>query len=466
MSCLRLGSKRRSRRRSKGPGLQLSWPKSNDSKRARVAKLHTHPTPYNAGRVPTITDSRMVHVSQADVETHYHLASPSLDGPPLSVTWSCGPIGLAVEDRDMWQYFLSTASLSLPIFPHDPAHLGRVLAQVALIGDTNSAKAAQLALLAFAWMHLHNNTYSQAVELKIAALEALKDGSKDEISTVEAFQHVAAGMLLCSFEIYHSSCTSGDWICYLGGVKEIIKTNYLDNPSRRHGELEILLDWVHYFGILGRFSRIYWQDETAEEKSPIRLCEEAFPSDYSATESTQITELFGEVCNAVDARPPPTASAETLDDYRNFLKILDWRIKKIQVEAVPGDRREVALTTEVYKLGMLVYLNRATEDELHQAPRIQQQIDEAFALLSRMASCPRQFPVFIIGCEARTDVQRATVLDLIARTERSAASRSFSYTRVLMEAIWAQDDLSNGEISYRAKISRVFRRGANLPMFV
>ncbi|KAI1771736.1 fungal-specific transcription factor domain-containing protein [Hypoxylon cercidicola] len=448
-------------RQSKGPGLRLSWPNANDSRRAVVSKSQPPPSKYRDGN-GRISDPRIVLVSQGDLETHYQLASSARNGPTLHVPLAWNPLQSEFGDQDLFQYFQSTASQSLAIFPHDPANLGSVLVRIALTNsDTNSANAVQRALLALASIHRHN-VYSQAVELKISALKALAAASKDDIGTEEAIQHVAAGMLLCSFEIHQTSCTSGHWICYLDGAKEVIKTFCLDDPAHQHGELSILLDWVYYHDVLARFTQIYWHKGTVVDTSS-RIGAEVFHPGPSAMETT---ELLAKVCDAVSARPPPTASVEILDDYRGFLKILDWRIRNLPVAATADDGADTALTKEVYKLAMLVYLNRATNNVLNQAPRTQQQIDQAFTMLSQMGSCPRQFPAFIIGCEARTDMQRATVLDLMARTERTGASRSFNYVRVLMEAIWAQDDLANGDINYGDKISSVFKRCSNLPTFV
>ena len=40
------------------------------------------------------------------------------------------------------------------------------------------------------------------MESKIAALEALKVTAASEFGSLEAIQHIATGMLLCSFEVW------------------------------------------------------------------------------------------------------------------------------------------------------------------------------------------------------------------------------------------------------------------------
>jgi hypothetical protein len=93
-----------------------------------------------------------------------------------------------------------TASRSLATFGHKPIELANALVRVALASNTNSATAVLQSLLALSALHRYN-VNSQAVELKISAINALSAASRSDISTTEAIQHIAAGMLLCSFEV-------------------------------------------------------------------------------------------------------------------------------------------------------------------------------------------------------------------------------------------------------------------------
>lgn len=86
------------------------------------------------------------------------------------------------------------------MFGHDPAGLGSVLVRLALASDTAPATALLKSLLAFSALHRHG-VNSQAIELKISALKYLGAASNPNISTAEAMQHIATGMLLCSFEV-------------------------------------------------------------------------------------------------------------------------------------------------------------------------------------------------------------------------------------------------------------------------
>lgn len=73
--------------------------------------------------------------------------------------------------------------------------------RTALAKNTASATALFSSILALSSLHRHD-VHSQAVEYKIRAIEALAAASSNSaLDTIEAMQHVAAGMLLCSFEV-------------------------------------------------------------------------------------------------------------------------------------------------------------------------------------------------------------------------------------------------------------------------
>ncbi|QKX57685.1 uncharacterized protein TRUGW13939_04803 [Talaromyces rugulosus] len=125
---------------------------------------------------------------------------------------------------------------------------------MALANDSPSVAAVFQSLLALSSVH-RDGLQSQAADLQVATLRALVVAPKsDDIGSMEAAQLVAAGMLLCSFEIKHASCTSGQWITHMPGAKPMIRVCQLN----RHSEFSTLLDWVYYHDTLSRFSMVYW----------------------------------------------------------------------------------------------------------------------------------------------------------------------------------------------------------------
>ncbi|KAI8631726.1 fungal-specific transcription factor domain-containing protein [Xylariaceae sp. FL1651] len=440
------------KKKGQGHGLRLSWPNVNDSRRAVVGKS---PSYRGTGHMHT-SEGRFIHMSLWDIEMHNHLMNSEAKGhtlPILSIPLNWNPHKLEVKHQDLLQYFQRAASHALAVFGHDPTDLGNVLLRMALTNNTHSSTALLRSLLSFSSLHRHG-VQSQASELKISALGALAAAAQGgELGINESVQHVAAGMLLYSFEIHLACCTSSQWTCYLSGVKKVINATCLN--MTRHDDIAILLDWVYYNDIMARFSLRHWGGNGAEIPSiPPCIRSEA----YNVAPSTAaVLEQLSDICDYV---PVDSRSIKEQDDHKSFLKVLDWRIRSIHAAAA---------VDELYQLAALVYLDRISGAFLNQPLRTQQHIDKAFVILSQLGSCERQFPVFILGCEARTDSQRAIVLDLVSRTERNIASRSFIYVKLLIQAIWAQDDLvdlQNGELDYQSKLSSTMSRCAIPPSFV
>ena len=83
--------------------------------------------------------------------------------------------------------------------------MGEILIRVALTSDTPSSTAVLRSLLALSSLHRYG-IQSQALELKISSLKSLAIASKSTFGDKEVIQHVAAGMLLCSFEVNCPTC--------------------------------------------------------------------------------------------------------------------------------------------------------------------------------------------------------------------------------------------------------------------
>ncbi|KAK4038361.1 fungal-specific transcription factor domain-containing protein [Parachaetomium inaequale] len=456
---------------SQGPNLRLSWPHAGDRRRAVVGKS---PLPRAASREPH-AGTRIIQVSQRDMEMHYYLSHQAPKGnTPETISGPLLTPAIQAGEQDLIQYFQLAASRSLATFGRDPADLGDVVIRVALARNTASSTALFHALLALSLLHRHGDN-PQAVERKIAALEALTAASGRPIDATEAMQHVATNMLLCSLEIHKVSCSSGEWTCYLRSAKDIIQAAGLDELPH-DSDLVALLDWVYYHDVLARFSLRHWHRESSKLSpsstvasspsgvSPTTQSPRAEPS-KSASPPLALIQLLSEVCDAASGHPPSMTTAEQAE-HKSFLKILDWRIRSLELPAPADGDADASLVMELYRLAMLVYLSRASENLRNPSARTQQHIDKAFAMLARLGSCDRQFPVFVLGCEARSDDQRAVVLDLIARTEKGSASRSFNLVRLLLQASWAQDELGKGGMDYWDKLNCIVSCCKILPAFV
>src|SRR5687768_17565101 len=72
---------------------------------------------------------------------------------------------------------------------------------------------------------------------------------------------------------------------------------------------------------------------------------------------------------------------------------------------------------EAYRLAALIYLERVSGNLSGTSSKIDRWANSAFNLLENLGSLKHSFPIFIIGCEARTDEQRLVILDCIQRNQ-------------------------------------------------
>lgn len=187
-----------------------------------------------------------------------------------------------------------------------------------------------------------------------------------------------------------------------------------------------------------------------------------------------ILDHLSQICEKVPSDGTANTAFDSLEDYKGFLSVLDWRIRNIRtaIEYEPGEKMvstadTIMLPLQLYKLSLLIYLERISGNMLSPVIKISQHVEEAFAMLPRLSSCEYHFPVFFVGCEARTDEQRVMVLDLISRTEAKSSSRSYKYVVNVLQAIWAQDDLAGGgNMGYGEMLSSVITRCLVTPTFV
>ncbi|KAL2809056.1 hypothetical protein BJX63DRAFT_406951 [Aspergillus granulosus] len=439
----------RSNRVCKGYGMRLSWPKASDGRRAAVAGPPHH---RRAGR--QLLSSSLVNVSDFDIKLHYHLSSsfPS-DNASLSLTVPVPFTSIVVTDTDgqLFEYFESTASRSLAILGHDPVGLGRTLIRMALANTSPSSAAVRYSLLGLSSLHRHG-LQAHCFEFKISAIKALNEATHAEIGPAEALQHVAAGMLLCSFEIHKASCTSSQWRWFITGVKHVLNASAL-LPFRQDCVFCVLMDWVFYHETLGRFSVLHWRPAVQLEEHPrsaVCSCADNLPP----TPTNTLLRLFRLGCYSLATNRDLGPAIEPLRDVA----------RAIQHLPIPDDPDP---TFELFQLSILIYFNRITSSALEPQGTTQSRIQRGLAIFGTLHSCPRQFPLFIIGCEARTEEERRTILELIDRTQKSASSRSTFIVGELTNRVWVQDDLAGDEeLGYREKMDAIVSVCSLLPTFV
>ncbi|KAF4459654.1 Arginine metabolism regulation II [Fusarium albosuccineum] len=355
--------------------------------------------------------------------------------------------GLDPSEKELFQ-----ASLSLTTFGNDAVKIPQILIRMALSDNTPSATAIFMSMLALASFH-HDGLQSRVAHFKISALRALSASTKGEVGAAESIRHVAAGMLLCTLEIQQSSAESSHWLWYVCGSKKIIKTAHLDETAH-DDDFTTLIGWVQYYDVLARFSLRHWQPNlivpegstniTFEAFQPA-VCSEAQPANLVGP-SHDILYLLSEVCDTV---VPPSDPRYHEVGYREYLKVLEWRLRPIPIKR-PKDAAatDSHILVELYQLSTLIYLRRASVGISPERPQTVEWVHRGFSQLKDFETCAHPFPLLIFGCEAYTDEERASILELISRTEISTPFRNLGFVKAILQTIWVQNDLADGHLDY------------------
>ncbi|KAL4815438.1 fungal-specific transcription factor domain-containing protein [Aspergillus spinulosporus] len=361
-----------------------------------------------------------------------------------------------------------TASRALAVLGHDPMRISSILIPMALVDSSPSSTAVRQALLGLSSLHRYG-VQAQAFEFKISAIKSLKAASYANIGAAEALQHIAAGMLLCSFEIHKASCTSSQWHLFINGVRQVLDASSI-LPFKRDSVVSTMMDWVFYHHSMGRFSILHWRPPLHNEYCTPVICRSVrLPSFRCPNRSIRLS-----LYQVAQLTPSPTNTLLILFNLgyqilaakpesvpAGILQTLGWELQNFPLPDTPDP------TFELFHLSILVYFNRVTACALEPRSTTQTRIQRALTIFATLDSCPRQFPLFIIGCEARTDEERCIILELIDRTEKTASSRSVVILRALIKAVWVQDDLAGDrELDYREKMTAIISVCSLMPMLV
>ncbi|EWG51666.1 hypothetical protein FVEG_10573 [Fusarium verticillioides 7600] len=466
----------KSGRHCKGYGMQLSWPRRNDTRRAIVG-----PRPRLKGRLSehrlvntTVTDIRLHDVVSASDKTYgvHMLGLPevSFGSPDASPLEASGPLSLikgpgmgpitrlSSADQSSFQYFIQTASHSITSFGHDAPRVRELLIQIALSDFSPSSTAVLKSALALASFHRANSPQITA-QYKIAALRKLAESTQGRISVTDSACHIAAGMILSMLEIQQNSMKSSHWLWYACGAAKIVKTAGLDVYNLDH-DTAALVGWVHYYNTLSRFSLRHWQphvtldaDEAADSFHPV-VCGNGQPESLTGAPH-EILYLLSEAFNAVTVPSDPRYETKA---HRSHLEILDWKLRNLE-KKVPdsnssADTKHPAfdLVVELYRLSTLIYLRRASAGILPLDQKFTTWVGQAFELLEKLPACQWPFPLLIFGCEAESDRQRMIILDVMERTTKNLQYRNIATVKGVIQTVWVQKDLYAEDMNYVRKL--------------
>ncbi|KAI0434405.1 fungal-specific transcription factor domain-containing protein [Xylaria sp. FL1042] len=471
-------------RECEGYGLRLSWPREND--RRRAIKL-TLPTTTTSTRLQTrYSDGNLlINTTSQDIELYRYLSLSDASKPQSPASFS--PKLWAKPQSNMTHmellyYFREAAHYSLVTFNPVTSHVRDVIMQMIFTQDTVSRRALFYALLAYSSLH-RSGLHRETMSLKVTALRALSMSAKEAAQgSIEATQHVAACMLLCAFDILLPSENSGEWLLYIRGAMEVIQRARLENQSDLSGN-EDLLDWVYFHDQMSRFTLYHWRhkhlaiaatDSTISPTQPIDqysplLGERTVPLFQSRPQA--ILNVLSEICEVLlDPYDPRSQDIA----YKDRLRALEWKVDNFPslppIDSSLDDSSDDAeFTAQLYRISTRVYLARASQDPREPLANLDALVAPAFAGPVQSCYCHHFFPLLIIAGEARTDEQRAAILNLIDRTEKHGYGRSMKAFRTQVQSFWIQQDLhADGDVivNYLGLMKAVISSHTALPSYV
>ncbi|KAF2452770.1 fungal-specific transcription factor domain-containing protein, partial [Lineolata rhizophorae] len=449
-----------------GYGTRLSWPREHDKRRGVVAYTTVKfPVAPRIGR-------QFINTSSWDIELHDHLAAA---GPilvqggesilqfklPLLDKAALQPYALANHrEAQLFEYFKSVAFHTLAVVD-DADRAGGIrslLLRMALSENTYGASAVRHSVLALASLH-RSGLNTQARQLKYAAVNALRKSAEQGIGTTEGQQHIAAGMILCSFELLLPSDTSFQWPLYVCGSKMVMQGVFSTTP-KCEGDLSTLIEWLFYHDVFADFSLRHWN--LCDRERLFRCRHKIFAFLRANNDShDQIMGTLGcsyEMLELVSQIFTQTLRPEEAgyhrDDYNNSLAELETRVINIRQQDAaatifgrpdPLKKTHAENVAELYRFASLIYLERLSKNFSGLSAKVDAWVDEAFRVVAELDTCERPFPLFIVACEAKTDERRDMVFELLDRTAAENRSRPLDRVKRMLEVLWVQDDLVIGE---------------------
>ncbi|KAI0543303.1 hypothetical protein F4679DRAFT_134941 [Xylaria curta] len=235
----------------------------------------------------------------------------------------------------------------------------------------------------------------------------------------------------------------------------------------RDDDLSILLSWAYYYDSMARFSIQHWPDlDGPQFPMPPSICRDVM---ISPSRDLDTIDLLAEVSSMISMKPPVSAPKEDIFDYRDHVSLLRGKIRMAlkKRNRTLGNTPGTSIVVELFYIALSLYLDRGTEDLLDKHPKqLCEHIDRAFIIMSRLSSCERQFPLLILGIEARSDEQKIVFLDLLSRSRSVSSPNPVDQVKGIVEAIWAQQSLAEGHLDYMKLLKGVISPIVPLPIFI
>ncbi|KAL5421927.1 hypothetical protein PMIN04_005169 [Paraphaeosphaeria minitans] len=337
------------------------------------------------------------------------------------------------------------------------------------------------AVFALASLQLHGSGSADAFRYKRRVVSKIAGEATEQLDERALLRNLVATMLLYHYEMsMPRSSSGGTWVTFFCAVKHIINTcPAMDRLIRR--EYAVLLDWIYYHQALSEFTIRHW-------KAPYDGCgfaavvrsagvvDGAGPGSKVVDDSigcpTEVLELIVHTCRHAIVAPRPEMAYTAAELER--ATVLEQRISMTLGDfgpipaptATPRNRR--TMVADLHRLACLLYVGRGVHRVSGREFSHTRLVREGILLLGELQSCQSAWPLFVVGCEAADDEQRAAILEVCERSRGDPRRRSghVDATQRLVVAVWNQRDLDEkGEVDYMAVLDAVIRGEAVMPLF-
>ncbi|KAI9151375.1 hypothetical protein HJFPF1_08577 [Paramyrothecium foliicola] len=463
-----------------GYGMRLFWPRSDDKRRAVVA-------PPSGARIAQYEGVEFIDTTFQDVRLHDRLSgekwnanedveelefAPILTNP---IRWI--PYEMTTTESDLFEYFESVASSALLTMGQDSTAIRETIIRTALLANTPAAVGVFKSLLAVSALHRYGFR-DRAAQLQISALKALQQRqlTENEMTAQEIIQQIAAGMLLCSFEIQVSAHAKSKWPWFICGSRKLVSVAVANQLAARESDFVVLQGWVHYHDVFSRFGMRHWighgsplENYTRDVGFPgllSQLCD--IPEmPYPLSPPHEILHLFSVIFESVLEQHKPLYHS---DAYRKHLAMLQRRLKDVNLEDQSTGSTPIVkkdhIIPELYRLASLIYLERSSGNISADSIEIAEWVATGSQLFEKLGTCSLPLLLFIFGLEARSDAERMKILRLISKTERETQARNLNTAKAMIRMSWVQDDLGTSYIDYVEKINMLLSSSKALPTFL
>lgn len=135
-----------------------------------------------------------------------------------------------------------------------------------------------------------------------------------------------------------------------------------------------------------------------------------------------------------------------------------------QQDASPNPRIEKV--AELYRLAAYIYLERLARSLDRDSSKARDLFYKAVKIMDDLGGCERLWPLFVIALEARSDEERAVILDFMAASLKRRPLGNIHIVQRMIRSAWAQQGLQgDGEVNPLALYSLVISGNRVPPAF-